>query len=164
MIIADHEELERTVARIRGEGRRVVFTNGVFDLLHVGHIRYLQEARATGDCLLVAVNADSSVRSFKGDLRPIVPAAERGEVLDSLRCVDLVTYFDSRTPAPLVERLQPDIYVKGGDYRVEDLPEAAIVRRYGGEVRILVLVPGRSTTDIIGKICAAYGQDNKPEG
>lgn len=157
MILRDHDELARIVHERQGRGERVVFTNGVFDLLHVGHLRYLAEARALGDALLIAVNADSSVKTFKGDLRPIVPEDERAELLDSLRVVDYVTLFDTRTPVPLIEQVRPAIYVKGGDYREEDLPEAPVVRGYGGDVRLLSLVPGRSTTDIIGKICAAYG-------
>jgi rfaE bifunctional protein nucleotidyltransferase chain/domain len=164
LIVADHSELADIVRRSQNEGRRVVFTNGVFDILHVGHVRYLEEARALGDLLLVAVNADCSVRTFKGDLRPIVPQEERGEVLAALRCVDLVTFFETRTPEPLLAQLRPSVYVKGGDYREADLPEAGLVKSYGGEVRILSLVPGRSTTNIIGRICAAYGADRSSKG
>jgi rfaE bifunctional protein nucleotidyltransferase chain/domain len=167
MIIADHEDLARLV-RARQENReRVVFTNGVFDILHVGHLRYLTEARALGEALLVAVNADSSVRQFKGDLRPIVSEDERMELLDALRIVDYVTLFTTRTPVPLIEQVQPALYVKGGDYALEDLPEAPVVQAYGGEVHILSLIAGRSTTNIISKICAAYGsqaQRHAPAG
>lgn len=150
------ESLAALVADRQAAGETVVFTNGVFDLLHVGHARYLAEARALGDALVVAVNADESVRGFKGDLRPIVPLAERMEMLASLSCVDFVVPFATRTPAPLIEALRPAVYVKGGDYREEDLPEARVVRGYGGDVRILSLVAGRSTTDIIARVCAAY--------
>jgi rfaE bifunctional protein nucleotidyltransferase chain/domain len=155
--IKTSEELARLVAARQFAGETVVFTNGVFDLLHVGHARYLAEARALGDALLIAVNADESVRSFKGDLRPIVPLAERMEMLASLACVDYVTPFSTRTPVPLIEHIHPAIYVKGGDYREEDLPEAAVVRSYGGDVRLLSLIEGRSTTNIIDRVCAAYG-------
>ena len=151
------EELAPIVAQRQAAGQVVVFTNGVFDLLHVGHARYLAEARALGDALLIAVNADESVRSFKGDLRPIVPLAERMEMLAALACVDYVTLFSTRTPVPLIEALRPAVYVKGGDYREEDLPEAAAVRAYGGDVRLLSLVAGRSSTNIIARVCAAYG-------
>ena len=151
------EELAPIVAQRQVAGQVVVFTNGVFDLLHVGHARYLAEARALGDALLIAVNADESVRSFKGDLRPIVPLAERMEMLAALACVDYVTLFSTRTPVPLIEALRPAVYVKGGDYREEDLPEAAAVRAYGGDVRLLSLVAGRSSTNIIARVCAAYG-------
>lgn len=151
------EELAPIVAQRQAAGQVVVFTNGVFDLLHVGHARYLAEARALGDALLIAVNADESVRSFKGDLRPIVPLAERMEMLAALACVDYVTLFSTRTPVPLIGALRPAVYVKGGDYREEDLPEAAAVRAYGGDVRLLSLVAGRSSTNIIARVCAAYG-------
>lgn len=151
------EALADLVAERQAAGERVVFTNGVFDLLHVGHARYLAEARALGDALLIAVNADESVRGFKGDLRPIVPLAERMEMLASLACVDYVTPFGTRMPAPLIAQIRPAIYAKGGDYREEDLPEAEVVRGYGGDVRILSLVQGCSTTNIIARIQAAYG-------
>ena len=148
------------LVKLRQEcGEKIVFTNGVFDILHVGHIRYLSEARALGDGLLIAVNADESVRSFKGDLRPIVPLDERMEMLAALACVDYVAPFSTRTPAPLIELIHPAIYVKGGDYTESDLPEASVVRGYGGNVRILSLVAGRSSTNIISRICAAYGPD-----
>lgn len=152
------DELAALVARRQGNGEKIVFTNGVFDILHVGHARYLAEARALGDGLLIAVNTDESVRGFKGDLRPIVPLEERLEMLASLACVDYVTPFGTRTPVPLIEIIHPAIYVKGGDYREADLPEAEVVRGYGGDVRILSLVAGRSSTNIIARVCAAYGE------
>ena len=151
------EHLTPIVAARQAAGEKFVFTNGVFDILHVGHVRYLAEARALGNALIVAVNSDSSVRRLKGDLRPIVPEDERMEMLASLSCVDYVLLFHTPTPEPLIQILQPALYVKGGDYREEDLPEARIVRGYGGEVGILSLIQGRSTTDIIARICAAYG-------
>jgi D-beta-D-heptose 7-phosphate kinase/D-beta-D-heptose 1-phosphate adenosyltransferase len=163
MLVADHDKLARLVRARQERGERVVFTNGVFDILHVGHLRYLAEARARGDALLVAVNADESVRAIKGDLRPIVPQDERAEMIDALRCVDYVTLFGTRTPVPLIEAVRPALYVKGGDYRVEDLPEAPVVRAYGGAVEILSLAAGRSTTDIIAKVCAAYGPETAPD-
>ena len=143
----------------RARGEKIVLTNGVFDLLHVGHARYLAEARALGDALVVAVNSDESVRGFKDPLRPVVPMAERMELLASLACVDYVAGFETRTPVPLLERVRPLVYAKGGDYRVEDLPEAPVVLGYGGTVQILSLVAGRSTTDLIARICAAYCRD-----
>ncbi len=152
-------ELATIVASRQAAGDTVVFTNGVFDLLHVGHARYLAEARALGSALLIAVNADESVRSFKGELRPIVPLDERMEMLASLACVDYVTPFSTRTPVPLIEQIRPAVYVKGGDYREEDLPEATVVRGYGGDVQILSLIQGRSSTNIIDRVCAAYGQN-----
>ena len=151
------DELATLVARRQAAGERFVFTNGVFDLLHVGHARYLAEARALGDALIVAVNTDESVRGFKGDLRPIVPLDERMEMLASLACVDYVLPFGTRTPVPLIEAIRPALYVKGGDYSEAELPEAPVVRGYGGDVRILSLIAGRSTTNVIARVCAAYG-------
>ena len=148
--------LAEIVARRQESGETVVLTNGVFDLLHVGHVRYLAEARALGDALVIAVNSDESVRGFKDPLRPIVPLAERMEMLAALACGDYVAAFETRTPVPLIEMVRPAIYVKGGDYRITDLPEAVVVQGYGGSVQILSLVAGRSTTNIIARVCAAY--------
>ncbi len=150
------EALAAAVDARQAAGERIVFTNGVFDILHVGHARYLAEARRQGDALIVAVNADSSVRQFKGDLRPIVPEDERAELIASLACVDYVVLFDSRTPVPVLERVKPLVYVKGGDYKMDQLPEAPVVSAYGGRVAILQLVAGKSTTNIISRICRAY--------
>jgi rfaE bifunctional protein nucleotidyltransferase chain/domain len=154
--ILAHDALAAAVSQRQSIGERVVFTNGVFDLLHVGHVRYLEEARALGDALVVAVNADSSVRGFKGDLRPIVSEHDRAELIASLACVDYVTLFSTRTPVPVIELVRPMVYVKGGDYGIDDLPETPVVRGYGGDVQILSLVKGKSTTNIIAKICRAY--------
>jgi len=140
------------VRRAQRSGRRVVFTNGVFDLLHVGHLRYLQEARELGDMLVVGLNSDASTRTIKGDKRPLVQESERAELLLGLRCVDLVVPFDEPTAERLVDALRPDVYVKGGDYSVDQLPEARIVERYGGEVKVLLQVEGRSTTDLVDTI------------
>ena len=151
------DALAREVSARQARGERIVFTNGVFDILHVGHARYLAEARALGDALIVAVNTDASVRRLKGDLRPIVCENERAELLAALACVDYVTLFDTPTPVPLLEIVRPLIYAKGGDYTEAELPEAPVARGWGGDVRILSLVQGRSSTNIIEKICAAYG-------
>lgn len=142
---------------LRSQGRSLVLTNGVFDLLHVGHLRYLEAARALGDALLVAVNTDASVRENKGDRRPVVPEAERAELVAGLRCVDRVLLFAERTAEAVVTALRPDVYVKGADYADRPLPEAAIVAGYGGQVRLVPLVEGRSTTSLIERIRAAYG-------
>lgn len=155
--IVSQTQLAEIVTRRQAAGERIVFTNGVFDILHVGHARYLAEARALGDALVVAVNTDRSVRGIKGDLRPVVSEEERAEMLGWLSCVDYVTFFETPTPVPLIEAVRPLIYAKGGDYRVEDLPETPVVRGYGGDVHILSLIQGRSTTRIIEKIVAAYG-------
>ena len=159
--IKDAEELAEIVARRQSAGEKIVLTNGVFDLIHVGHARYLAEARALGDALIVAVNSDASVRGFKDPLRPVVPHAERMELLASLSSVDYVVPFGTRTPVPLVEIVRPLVYAKGGDYTLEDLPEAAVVLGYGGSVQILSLVAGRSTTHLIARVCAAYCQTSQ---
>ena len=148
------EELSERCQALREQGRRVVLTNGCFDLLHVGHLRYLQQARELGDALIVALNGDDSVRALKGLGRPIVPAMERAEVLAALACVDYVTTFDDQTAEQVVAALRPDIYVKGGDYtaRRNSIPEARIVTEYGGMVFFLDLQPGASTAGIIETI------------
>ena len=156
-----HNALAAIVAARQAGGERIVFTNGVFDILHVGHARYLAEARALGDALIVAVNTDSSVRGLKGDKRPIVPEEERAELLASLACVDYVTIFDTPTPVPLLEQVRPFIYAKGGDYVLENLPEAPVMRGWGGEVRILSLIRGRSTTNIIARIRGTFAAGDK---
>lgn len=139
--------------KLRAEGKRIVFTNGVFDILHVGHVRYLQAARALGDVLLVGVNSDASVKRLKGPSRPLNPQDERAELLEALSCVTAVCVFDEDTPHTLIEAVRPHIHAKGGDYKSpEALPETELVRSLGGEVHILPLVPGRSTTGIIEKI------------
>lgn len=153
------EELSEIVAARQSAGEKIVLTNGVFDLLHVGHARYLAEARALGDALIVAVNSDESVRGFKDPLRPLVPHAERMELLAALACVDYVVPFEARTPVPLIQAVRPLVYAKGGDYTLDDLPEAAVVLGYGGSVQILSLIAGRSTTTLIARVCAAYCRD-----
>lgn len=150
MMTAD--QLKRRVEELKSEGKQIVFTNGCFDLLHVGHTRYLQEARAMGDVLIVAVNSDSSVRDLKGESRPITPENERAEIVASLECVDYVTIFQDATPIKSLQDLQPPYYVKGGDYTEADLPEAETVIAYGGYVVILPLEQGYSTTRIIERL------------
>jgi len=153
-MILSRPEIAARAAILRAEGKRVVFTNGVFDILHVGHVRYLQAARALGDALLVGVNSDASVRRLnKGPERPLNAEDERAEVLDALACVDSVSIFGEDTPHALIEAVRPNIHAKGGDYATPDaLPEAELVRSLGGEVVILALVPGRSTTSLLRRI------------
>ncbi|MDR3688371.1 MAG: D-glycero-beta-D-manno-heptose 1-phosphate adenylyltransferase [Fimbriimonas sp.] len=137
------------------EGRRLVFTNGVFDILHAGHVRYLQHARSLGELLIVGMNSDESVRRLgKGPNRPINPLEDRIEVLSALRCVDAVVSFEEDTPEALIAVLRPNIHVKGGDYTVESLPESKIVLGYGGEVVIVPLLEGRSSTRVIQRLAA----------
>lgn len=144
--------LQRKVRSLRKQGKRVVFTNGCFDLLHVGHVRYLAAARALGDCLVVAVNSDASVRRLKGASRPIVPHRERTEVLAALGCVDYVVLFNANTPQRVIDALVPDILVKGGDWAVEEIVGRETVERHGGKVVRIQIVPGASTTGIIERI------------
>lgn len=140
--------LERALELRRG--KRLVFTNGVFDILHAGHVTYLQQARNLGDLLIVGMNSDASVRRLnKGPERPINALEDRATVLSALRCVDGVIPFEEDTPIRLIEALHPEVHVKGGDYEADLLPETPIVRAYGGEVVIIPLLSGRSTTEIL---------------
>ncbi len=147
-------ELAQRLERERS-GRTVVFTNGCFDILHAGHIRYLEDARALGDMLVLGVNSDSSTRRLKGPSRPIVPEDERAEAVAALRSVDYVTVFEEDTPVETIRILKPDIHVKGGDYRAGDLPETPVVESYGGKVVIVPFSRGLSTTSIIERIRGA---------
>lgn len=147
------EELFLFVETLRTEGKRIVFTNGVFDILHVGHVRYLQQARALGDALIVGINSDASVRRLKGPTRPINSEQERAEVIAALSCVTGTCVFAEDTPHALIEIVRPSIHAKGGDYKDPDaLPETPLVRSLGGEVVILSLVDGRSTTRLIERL------------
>jgi len=150
----DAAALRRRLERYRRDGRRIVFTNGCFDILHRGHVTYLNGAKALGDVLIVGLNADTSVHRLKGPGRPINALADRAQVLAALSCVDHIVAFDEDTPLALVRAVGPDVYVKGGDYTPDRLPEAAIVQALGGEVRILPYVEDLSTTTIIERIRA----------
>ncbi|WP_255292519.1 D-glycero-beta-D-manno-heptose 1-phosphate adenylyltransferase [Micromonospora sp. WMMA1996] len=155
------EELTALVADHRRAGRSVVFTNGCFDVLHPGHVRYLTQARALGDLLIVAVNSDGSVRRLKGPDRPVNPVEDRIALLAALACVDHVVVFEEDSPARLIEAVRPDVYVKGGDYPPEMVPEAPLVRRLGGQVRTLGYVPDRSTSAIIDRIRAQAASEHR---
>ena len=139
-------------ARARRAGKRIVTTNGCFDILHVGHIRNLEQARSLGDMLIVGVNSDASVRLFKGPTRPIVKARERAEVVAALDCVDHVLIFPERAPNRWLAAVRPHVHVKGGDYKVADLPERKVVEALGGKVVVIPPIRGRSTTNIVAKI------------
>ena len=147
-------EIAAYVRAARNGGRRVVFTNGVFDLLHPGHIRYLQQARALGDLLIVGLNSDASVRRNKGPQRPINDEAERGELLEALECVDAVVVFDEDTPAEIIKTVQPDILVKGADWAEDAVVGRETVESRGGTVVRVPLEQGFSTTEIIRRIRA----------
>jgi rfaE bifunctional protein nucleotidyltransferase chain/domain len=139
-------------AEQRAAGRTVVFTNGVFDLLHAGHVTYLAWARAQGDSLIVGLNTDASVRVLKGPERPLMPFEDRAAVIAALRSVDAVVGFPERTPESLLDRIRPDVHVKSAQYQIEDLPERIVVLQHGGEIRLAPHVAGRSTTDIVANI------------
>ena len=140
------------VARLRATGKTVVFTNGVFDLLHVGHLRYLQQARALGDALIVGLNSDRSVRANKGAGRPITPEAERAEILSALACVDGVVVFDEDTPHEIIAALQPDILVKGADWAADAIVGRDVVEARGGRVVRVPIEAGHSTSALVEKI------------
>jgi rfaE bifunctional protein nucleotidyltransferase chain/domain len=139
-------------SEFRSKNKTVVFTNGCFDILHAGHVRYLQAARQLGDCLIVGLNSDLSVQRLKGPERPINPEDDRAEVLGGLIAVDYIIIFDDPTAEGLVQEIKPDIYVKGGDYSLDRLPESRLVSAYGGRTVLIPEVPGRSTTNLIRKI------------
>jgi D-beta-D-heptose 7-phosphate kinase / D-beta-D-heptose 1-phosphate adenosyltransferase len=151
------EELMCRVEQHRQQGERIVFTNGCFDLLHVGHMRYLQQARTLGECLIVGLNDDASVRQLKGERRPLIPQDERAGLLAALACVDYVTIFSEATPLALIKRLRPDVLVKGGDYTPETVVGQDVLTAYGGRVAIVPYVDGVSTTKIIESILQRYG-------
>ncbi|MBM7623009.1 D-glycero-beta-D-manno-heptose 1-phosphate adenylyltransferase [Sporohalobacter salinus] len=138
------------------EDEEIVFTNGCFDILHVGHVRYLQEAKAKGDLLVVGINSDESVRQLKGKKRPIVPEMERAEMLAALEMIDYVIIFTELTAKNIISELKPDIYVKGGDYKVNELPEAEVVAEYEGRIELVKEVRGASTTNIVAEISKRY--------
>src|SRR5262249_27171640 len=148
------DELVRERERLRSLGRRLVFTNGCFDLLHRGHVRYLNEARSLGDALVVALNSDRSVRSLKGPGRPILNEQERAEVIAALEAVEYVTVFDEETPRELIAELLPDVLVKGGDWKLDEIVGREEVEAAGGRVLSLPYIEGSSTTDIIDRITA----------
>ena len=152
LAVLDHDRLAELVAEHRAAGRRIVFTNGCFDMLHRGHVNYLNEAKRLGDVLVVAINSDAGVARLKGPGRPVNGVADRAAVLAGLSCVDHLTVFDEDTPAVLLERLRPEVYAKGGDHRADLLTEADVVRAYGGQVRILSYLPDRSTSAVIERI------------
>lgn len=150
--ILSRDAAARTCARARGLGERVVFTNGCFDLLHVGHVRSLEQARGLGDRLVVGINSDASVRRIKGPARPIVPARQRAEVLAALACVDWVVVFGEPTPLRLIRALRPDVLAKGGDWKLDAIVGRDDVLSWGGSVRRLREVPGVRTTTIARRI------------
>lgn len=150
--IQTQNALSKKVARLKKAGKRVVFTNGCFDILHYGHAKYLEDAKALGDVLVVAVNSDSSVRRIKGDNRPIVSASDRVSLVAALESVDYCLIFNEDTPLIAIKKLKPDILVKGADWKAADIVGGKFVDSYGGTVKTIKLIKGRSTTSLIKKI------------
>ena len=154
--IKTQDELIPILDRLRKQGKKVVFTNGCFDILHVGHVRYLKEAKGYGDILVVAVNSDLSVKSIKGDKRPIVSQSERAEVVAALEMVDYVTMFDEDTPYNIIKKLQPDVLIKGGDWTIDKIIGRDIVEARGGKVIAIPFIEGASTTGIVERVLERY--------
>ncbi len=150
----NREQLQQLLSEIRAEGKTIVTTNGCFDILHVGHVRYLEETKKFGDVLIVCLNSDESVRRLKGEGRPINNEKDRAEVLNGLKSVDYVVLFDENSPSNLLAEIKPDVHTKGADYNVETLPEAKIILENGGRLEFIKFVEGKSTTNTIKKINA----------
>jgi D-beta-D-heptose 7-phosphate kinase/D-beta-D-heptose 1-phosphate adenosyltransferase len=150
--ILTEDELKKTVNRLKAEGKKVVSTSGCFDILHAGHVAYLEAAKEKGDVLVLFLNSDSSVRGLKGPTRPIVSEDDRAAVIAGLEAVDYVTIFSDATPVRIIRHIQPDVFVKGGDYEGKHIPEMDAVAEYGGSVEYVLMVPGHSSTNIIEKI------------
>ena len=142
---------------IRKNNSKIVFTNGCFDILHVGHIRYLEKAKQMGDYLVVGLNSDKSVKKLKGDKRPINRQKDRAEMLLALESVDFVVIFEEKTPYKLIKKIKPDILVKGGDWKIEDIVGSDLVQSYGGSVKSISYIKGKSTTNVIEKIKKRFG-------
>ncbi|WP_374000657.1 D-glycero-beta-D-manno-heptose 1-phosphate adenylyltransferase [Bdellovibrio bacteriovorus] len=149
--VCTFDNIEETLAAIRSQGKKIVFTNGCFDLLHVGHVRYLQEAQRLGDVLVVGVNSDASVKRLKGPTRPVQVENDRAEILAALGAVNFTVIFTEDTPENLIHKVKPDILVKGGDWKIDSIVGAPFVMSYGGKVMSLQFVDGKSTTKLIEK-------------
>jgi rfaE bifunctional protein nucleotidyltransferase chain/domain len=154
--IVSNAALKRIIGRLKRQGKRVVFTNGCFDILHYGHVQYLEDARAEGDILVVALNSDRSLRRLKGPRRPLVKQLDRIRTIAALESVDYVTFFSAQTPRSLIEMLRPDVLIKGADWAKKDIAGSDVVNKYGGRVSTVRLVRGRSTTNLIKRIAKNY--------
>jgi glycerol-3-phosphate cytidylyltransferase len=150
--ILDRNQLHETAEQLRGEGKKIVTTNGCFDILHIGHTRFLERAKELGDVLIVGINTDASVRRLKGSSRPINSQHDRAEVVAALRSVDYVTLFDEDTPVEYLSEVKPHVHAKGADYKPSDLAETPVVESFGGKVHIIELIPDKSTTRIVNKL------------
>ena len=158
--IKDQPAMKEAAEEAKGEGKKVVFTNGCFDILHLGHIRYLSEAKKCGDYLIVGVNSDRSMRAIKGEDRPVIPEQARAELLAALCFVDGVVIFDDKDPLTIIQCLQPQVLVKGADWVEDEIIGADLVKKAGGEVKRIPLVPHSSTSDIFRKIVDLYSSKN----
>ncbi len=152
MIINNRTLLKNIVNELKSQKLKIVFTNGCFDILHKGHVEYLNQAKKFGDILIVGINSDESIKKIKGKKRPVIPLESRIYVLDNLKPIDFVVPFNEETPINLIDIIKPDVHVKGGDYREEDLPESRLIKEYGGKIKIIPLIDGFSTTCIIARI------------
>ena len=150
--LVKEDEINALIKKLRSENKTIVFTNGCFDILHAGHVRYLKESKSKGDVLIVGLNSDSSIKKIKGESRPINNEQDRTEVLSALENVNYIIVFNETTPVKLLDKIKPDIYTKGADYTIETLPEADTAIKNGGSVEFINLVEGKSTTKIIDKI------------
>ena len=150
--LVKEDEINALIKKLRSENKTIVFTNGCFDILHAGHVRYLKESKSKGDVLIVGLNSDSSIKKIKGESRPINNEQDRTEVLSALENVNYIIVFNETTPVKLLDKIKPDIYTKGADYTIETLPETDTVIKNGGRVEFIKLVEGKSTTKIIDKI------------
>ena len=150
--IINRKDIISTIEKLKKENKKIVFTNGCFDILHIGHVRYLKKSASYGDILIIGLNSDSSVKKLKGETRPINNEQDRAELLSELNFVDYVVIFDEDTPEQLLDEIKPDIYTKGADYTLETLPEAKTVLKNNGKVEFISLVEGKSTTNVIKKI------------
>lgn len=159
-----HSVISRNVAKkfvhdLRRKGKKVIFTNGFFDIIHVGHVKFLEKAKSLGDVLMVGINSDKSIKLIKGKRRPLMSQQERAKLVSSLNCVDYVILFDEKLPSKILSELKPDIHVKGADYTIKKLPERKVINSYGGKIMLLPLIKGKSTTNIINKIVRVYGKN-----
>ena len=159
--LIDREKIEEFIEELKKQGKKIVFTNGVFDILHVGHLTYLEEAKTFGDILIVGINSDSSVKVNKGDKRPINSEEDRAKMIIGLKPVDYAVIFDEKTPIEIIAKIKPNVHIKGGDYKKDDLPETSIVELNGGVVEILSFIDNKSTTGVIEKILEVYGSNDK---
>lgn len=158
--IVSGNELANIVRNLKKQGKKIVTTNGVFDILHIGHKRVLDASRALGDVLIVGVNSDSSVKQYKSDLRPVISENDRAEIISGFECVDYVTIFNEPDPKTFLDLVKPHVHTKSGDYKAEELIEYSLVKQNGGEVVIIPYVEGKSTTNIIEQITNIYGSKN----